>query len=77
MFASWAYGLIFFAIVAINHKYGKPWSEARQQNHQHARARKTRYETHRQAEKKEFRERRAKRRQAKREEELEGQRLEG
>ncbi|RMY51093.1 hypothetical protein D0865_06539 [Hortaea werneckii] len=75
MFSSLAYGLIFFLIIAMNHKYGKPWEDAKTQKDKRARRRKARYEKNKAAEQKEFEESQQKRREAKRKRRQEDEKL--
>lgn len=66
MFAAMFYGLVFFAIVAVNHRYAKPWDEVNQARRERKARRAARYDKNRAAEKKEYEERRRKRHEAKR-----------
>ncbi|KAI7110155.1 hypothetical protein KC343_g19059 [Hortaea werneckii] len=75
MFSSLAYGLIFFLIIAMNHKYGKPWEDAKTQKDTRKRKRKARYEKNKAAEQKEFEQSQQKRREAKRKQRKEDEKL--
>lgn len=60
----------------MNHKYGKPWEDAKTQKDKRARRRKARYEKNKAAERKEFEESQQKRREAKRKRRQEDEKLE-
>ncbi|KAK5127624.1 hypothetical protein LTR85_006964 [Meristemomyces frigidus] len=76
MFQPFSYALLFLAIVACNHKFGKPYEEARAQKEQRRARRKARYEKNRAEEKKAFEEAQEKRREARKKRKQEEERLE-
>ena len=67
MFAPLCYGLIFFGIVAVNHRFGKSYEEKRAGKRIRAQRRSARYDKNRAEEEKQFQESAVKRREARRE----------
>ncbi|KAK4541246.1 hypothetical protein LTR36_008162 [Oleoguttula mirabilis] len=77
MFQPFSYALLFLAIVACNHKWGKPYDEARTHKEERHARRKARYEKNRAQEKKEFEEAQEKRREKREARKKQEERLEG
>ena len=76
MFQAFSYGLIFLTIIACNHRWGKPYEEARIQKEKRKIRRETRYDKNRAQEKADYEASREKRREARRKRRVEEERLE-
>ncbi|KAK5138356.1 hypothetical protein LTR08_003417 [Meristemomyces frigidus] len=76
MFQAFSYGLIFLTIIACNHKWGKPYEEAKVQKEKRKVRRETRYETNRAQERADYEESRVKRREARKKKRAQEERLE-
>ena len=76
MFQAFSYGLIFLTIIACNHKWGKPWDEAKLQKGKRKTRRETRFEKNRAQERADYEASREKRREARRKKRAQEERLE-
>lgn len=76
MFQPFSYALMFLALVAVNHKWGKPYEEAKTQKELRRARRRARYEKDRAQDKKDFADAQEKRREARKKRRQEEERLE-
>jgi len=75
MWSAWLYGLLFTGIIALNHKFGKPYEDHKIRRKEQKERRKARYDKHREEERASLNKYKEKCREARRKEREEEERL--